>query len=176
MRRLAPLLLLTTAAACADGTAPRADGPGGPLPSTARPAPDAARAPAAAAAGVVAVYNTRLLPENEVAAAPARSTASGHAQIRLTAGGELEYRLTVHNPGRETFFIGHIHRGPAGTNGLVVVDLLGRVSESGRQLHLRGTRPLAPALAAELRANPAGFYVNLHTTQAPAGAIRGQLR
>ena len=32
-----------------------------------------------------------------------------------------------------------------------------------------------PALAAEIVANPSGFYVNVHTTPFPDGAIRGQL-
>ena len=31
------------------------------------------------------------------------------------------------------------------------------------------------ALVDEIRANPAGFYVNVHTAELPAGAIRGQL-
>jgi hypothetical protein len=35
--------------------------------------------------------------------------------------------------------------------------------------------PAAPALISEIVANPSGFYVNVHTTQYPKGAIRAQL-
>ena len=32
-----------------------------------------------------------------------------------------------------------------------------------------------PKIAADILANPAGFYVNLHTADFPGGAVRGQL-
>jgi hypothetical protein len=32
-----------------------------------------------------------------------------------------------------------------------------------------------PALAAEIMANPGNYYVNVHTTDFPAGLVRGQL-
>ena len=34
---------------------------------------------------------------------------------------------------------------------------------------------VAATLIDEILANPAGFYVNVHTTEHPAGAIRAQL-
>ena len=36
-------------------------------------------------------------------------------------------------------------------------------------------QPVAPALISEIVANPAGFYVNVHTKEHPSGAIRAQL-
>jgi hypothetical protein len=32
-----------------------------------------------------------------------------------------------------------------------------------------------PTVAAAILANPANYYVNVHTTQCPTGTIRGQL-
>ena len=39
-----------------------------------------------------------------------------------------------------------------------------------------GYTPVEAGLAAEVLANPAGFYVNVHTQEVPTGAIRGQLK
>lgn len=60
----------------------------------------------------------------------------------------------------------HIHKGAAGVNGPVVVDF----ASNGR-----GCRDVAPALAFDLLASPAGYYGNMHTATFPGGAIRGQL-
>jgi hypothetical protein len=67
----------------------------------------------------------------------------------------------------------HIHRGVAGANGPVVVPFtpftnLG--ASSGK-----GCIDLDPALALEIMTTPSNFYVNIHTTDYPGGAIRGQL-
>ena len=59
----------------------------------------------------------------------------------------------------------HIHGAPAGTNGSPVVDFSGQ---------LTGSSLLDADLVAVL-ANPSNFYVNLHNSAFPAGALRGQL-
>ncbi len=64
----------------------------------------------------------------------------------------------------------HIHRGDAQTAGPVVVPLANPVHDIADTC-----APVAPALVSEILANPAGFYVNVHTTQYPKGAIRAQL-
>ncbi len=74
----------------------------------------------------------------------------------------------------------HIHRGAAGTNGNIVLPF-GNITATGAT----GCAPVGAAvlpetvgggiLATQIEANPAGFYVNVHTTTFPAGAIRGQL-
>jgi len=73
----------------------------------------------------------------------------------------------------------HIHLGAAGTNGGVVVDLAilsadTKVTESSTIYHecLEG---LDTALLTSIKANTAGYYLNVHTSVYPDGAIRGQL-
>ncbi len=58
----------------------------------------------------------------------------------------------------------HIHSASAGTNGGIVVDFSAQLTGSG----------LADADLANVVANPANFYVNLHNADFPGGAIRGQ--
>lgn len=66
----------------------------------------------------------------------------------------------------------HIHTGAAGASGGVVVPL----DVNGFTGSTTGcaAAPAAADLAAII-ANPAGFYVNVHTADFPAGAVRGQL-
>lgn len=64
----------------------------------------------------------------------------------------------------------HIHRGAAGAAGPVVVDF----GAPGATSHT-GCAALTATLADEILADPAGFYVNVHNADFPAGALRGQL-
>jgi hypothetical protein len=54
-------------------------------------------------------------------------------------------------------------------NGPIVVDFVAPNPTS------QACTTVALALAAEIKANPAGFYVNVHTGDFPGGAVRGQL-
>jgi hypothetical protein len=64
----------------------------------------------------------------------------------------------------------HIHRGAAGVNGPPVVTLDPPDDNDSDDCDTADD-----ALIDEIRANPAAFYVNVHTTDYPAGAIRGQV-
>jgi hypothetical protein len=68
----------------------------------------------------------------------------------------------------------HIHEGAAGVAGPVIINLigLGGVFSNGT---MTVTVPIPSDVAGRMLANPANFYVNVHTTQFPGGAIRGQL-
>ena len=124
------------------------------------------------------VFNTMLLPGNEVRPVgspdPVDSTAIGHAQVKIRQDATVEYKVFILNKGGETFVAGHIHRAPAGVNGSVVVPLFGG-STSEAQFVQHAEAAITAALADEICGNPAGFYVNYHTTRDPGGAVRGQL-
>lgn len=122
-------------------------------------------------------FVTTLSAENEVPGCPAgeESGAHGVAVVQVDAAtGEITYRVTATNlPGTIAGGPGaHIHVGRAGESGPVVQGLTLTGRESG--LVAAGTAT-NPALAAAILADPANYYVNVHTTTCPAGAVRGQL-
>lgn len=65
----------------------------------------------------------------------------------------------------------HIHKGAAGVSGPVVVPFA-NLADGKTQ----GCATVTKEVAGELLANPADYYVNVHTPQFPKGAIRGQLK
>ena len=71
--------------------------------------------------------------------------------------------------------LGHIHQGVAGVNGDVKVPLFGTAMPDTVSAAAGVLTVSDPATADALRANPAGFYLNLHTKEFPGGAVRGQL-
>ncbi len=137
-------------------------------------------------------FRVNLTPGEEVPAltlnAAGFSTVWFHV-VRDAAGqvvsGTVDFHVRYQFPGEVTFTGFHIHRGAAGTNGPVVLDtrITGAnpvVDASGRGEILRPVTvpPGSPGVAVlnELLANPTNFYLNLHTTVNPGGAVRGQLR
>jgi hypothetical protein len=69
----------------------------------------------------------------------------------------------------------HIHEKAAGSpNGAIVLNMQG-LGGTFVNNKLTGTFPVAADVAARMIANPSNFYVNVHTTQFPGGAIRGDL-
>ena len=84
------------------------------------------------------------------------------------AMGRICYTLGVGSLASPT--MAHIHRGAAQVAGDVVVPLANPAHEIADTC-----QQVAPALINEIIANPSGFYVNVHTTQYPKGAIRAQL-
>jgi hypothetical protein len=71
----------------------------------------------------------------------------------------------------------HIHRGVAGVAGPVKVALNNpaEVGTSGVGLSFGCEKGVSKTLLRRIRNNPQRFYVNVHTTDYPAGAVRGQL-
>lgn len=64
----------------------------------------------------------------------------------------------------------HIHPGAAGTANPPIVDF-----GTPSQTSFSGCKDMSTALADQIRAAPANFYINVHTGPHAAGAIRGQL-
>jgi hypothetical protein len=69
----------------------------------------------------------------------------------------------------------HIHRGARGQNGPIVVDPKFTGGPGARGTLGRCVTPNPGTTAAQIRSNPGGFYVNVHSSEFPGGAIRGQL-
>lgn len=93
---------------------------------------------------------------------------SGSAHVTLNQGqGEICFAIETSNV--DGIFAAHIHIGVAGANGGVVVNL-DWASTGGN-----GCVGADADLIKQIRQNPAGYYVNVHSAEFGAGAIRGQL-
>ncbi len=120
-------------------------------------------------------FRAILSPDEEVPACAAASQGAGGnfvARVVDEATGTVEWKLVAHNlPG--TIVAAHIHVGPKGVAGPVVQATPPTPGDEQGVIG-RGTFS-NPALVAAIRANPDGYYVNVHTTVCPGGAARGQL-
>ena len=110
------------------------------------------------------------------------SYARGKLRVELRKDGSVEYRLSLYNPGRETFTSAHIiraHNGD-GAAGTPVVTLFSSASLTDRYVDVRGTGIVLELdqgeLLEELRREPGAFFVNVRSTKHPAGALRGQVQ
>lgn len=93
---------------------------------------------------------------------------SGIAVVTFN-GTQVSYTILV--SGFDTPTVAHIHTGAAGTNGTILIDFAPTFVAGSAT----GTVNTSSANAAAVLANPAGFYVNVHSGQFPNGAVRGQL-
>lgn len=122
-------------------------------------------------------FVAKLSAENEVPGCPAgeASGARGVAIVRIDEEtGTIHYRVVANKlPGTIAGSPGaHIHVGAAGAAGPVVAPL--QLTGRDKGVVAVGTTTNA-ALAAAIVANPANYYVNVHTTACRGGAVRGQL-
>jgi hypothetical protein len=115
------------------------------------------------------VLTATLRGSNEVPAAD--PDGSGTATFRMIQGAAVIcYTITVKDITLPAIGA-HIHVGASGVNGNVVVPLKAPDGTGAASGCVNSTRSLVTAILA----NPGGYYANVHTTDYPNGAIRGQL-
>jgi hypothetical protein len=123
------------------------------------------------AAAAAHPYLAMLSGANEVPAAD--PDGEGAAAVTIDRdNAEVCIDLRVAN--LDTVTMAHIHHAPAGSNGPVVVPA-GMSFANLPAPTSANCVAVDPVLIADMVANPANYYVNVHTTVFPAGAIRGQL-
>jgi hypothetical protein len=109
---------------------------------------------------------------------PGDDNGSGRARIRLI--GEKRkvcFKLSWRRIG--PVLAAHIHAAPRGEAGDIVVPLFeaGKAGLSTTVKRVSGcVRDVARAVIRGIKRHPRRYYVNVHTTGYPDGAIRGQLR
>ena len=115
-------------------------------------------------------YSGELRGLNEVP--PVTSNAAGSFFITLEPSNLLTFE--IHTGGVVSPTNAHIHIGAAGVAGGVRVGLFSAANPFAGD-RLRGQVQVPADVAADIRANPANFYVNIHSTANPGGEVRGQL-
>ena len=100
---------------------------------------------------------------------PGDPDGRGTADVRINPGQlSICYALTVSGIAPAT--AAHIHEAPVGEAGSVVVTLSPPTSGESS-----GCVQVTRELARDILRSPADYYVNVHNTEYPAGAVRGQL-
>lgn len=97
--------------------------------------------------------------------------AFGTAELRVNVGQErICYTLTVDGvDGVVT--AAHIHKAPVGVAGPIVVPLVAPVGGTSS-----ACADVDRNLAKAILQDPSAYYVNVHSTVFPPGAVRGQLQ
>ena len=105
---------------------------------------------------------------------PAEPTATARALIMLKPSSDTVC-FHLRWDGLTGVTAAHIHTGPAGVTGTVVVPFFGApipdsITSVGGCVH-----DVDPALIQAIHDHPSDYYVNVHDTAFPGGAVRDQL-
>jgi len=177
MRLFASIAAAAVVIAACGGTA------AAPSPSPTRAATTAPSAPTTAPTPAPTPANTfkaELKASNEnPPITDAEATCTGTATVTFTATtAKFDVAITG-CPATTAINIGHIHEGAAGVNGGVKIDSTLKAGDialtNGAVTFSRTNSAADPALITAVMANPAGYYVNFHSTLHSGGVIRGQL-
>lgn len=125
--------------------------------------------PGAALAAGSRTFTTVMTGAEEVPG-PGDPDGSGVATIRLIPEEfEVCFELAVTDIQPAT--AAHVHRGPVGVAGPIVVPLAPPTEGASRGC----VEGVDPVLIKDIGRHPDQFYVNVHNAEFPAGAVRGQL-
>lgn len=119
-----------------------------------------------AAPAAMTAYHATLTAADEVSPGPPGGTGTATIEVDSVANqvcSTLTWSSQVGTPSAA-----HIHRGAPKTNGPILVTLS---PTSGRHCAAAD-----PAALAAIAADPGSYYVNIHTSAYPGGAVRGQLQ
>jgi len=114
------------------------------------------------------VFKTTLSGANEVPPTSSPITGTVGVTIDDTTNTVCAF-LDLQNAQLSDLTMMHIHKGAAGVAGPVVIPFTIGTST------MSCANGVDAALVADIKANPANYYYNVHTAQFPAGAARGQL-
>jgi hypothetical protein len=124
------------------------------------------------------VFSAILSPANEVPPV-SNAESSGRGAMQVTIDGTTArffFQLTGFQ-GNTSLVGAHIHPGPAGINGPVIVNTgITSGSVGSGAVEFTASVPIDPVVAQQIAANPAGFYFNVHSPLNPGGFARGQLQ
>ncbi len=102
---------------------------------------------------------------------PGDADGTGTATVNIdVTKREVCYEVSVEKIDRPSAM--HIHEGEAGKSGDVVVPL---TTPTATDTTTTGCANVDAGLIGRMAANPDNFYVNVHTSTYPQGAVRGQL-
>ncbi len=135
--------------------------------------------------GYTEVFSTHLTGDMEVP--PVATNASGQATVGVAMNDQLDYVIEVNDGDNLT--AAHLHCGAVGQNGPVVVGLFessptdvdgaltsGTIDAGDIMEDLQACNPNIDTIPHLVQAMREGMiYVNVHSTDHPAGVIRGQL-
>jgi hypothetical protein len=151
--------------------------------TAAAPTPSPTNPPAASPTPtptVANVFKADLKAANEVPPiTDAEATCSGTATVTFTStSAKFDIAITG-CPATTVINIGHIHEGGPTVVGPVRIDSTLKAGEltltNGAVTFSRTNSAADPAMITAVMANPAGFYVNFHSTAHGGGVVRGQL-
>lgn len=111
---------------------------------------------------------TASLTADAVVPNPGPAGATGFATVSFS-GTDAAYSILVSGVGGLT--AAHIHEGAAGASGPIVVDFGATFSGGSAS----GSVAVDAETVAAIVSDPAGYYVQVHSSEFPAGAVRGQL-
>ena len=94
---------------------------------------------------------------------------TGTATFRINPG-QMQVCYTLKVSGIAAANAAHIHKAPATTSGPPVVPLVAPTSGTSE-----GCATTTREIALDMIQNPDAYYVNVHNTEFPGGALRGQL-